>query len=64
MYLKMNVYFPCFPGISHVDWNSVKKCPKKIHMKTIINGLSFMIVTLFDMNKSVLFLLVYLFIVG
>ena len=51
MYLKMNVYFPCFPGLSHVDWNS----PKKIHMKTIIPGLFFMIVTLFDMNKIVLF---------
>ena len=46
-----DVYFPCFPGLSQVDW---KKCPTKIHQDNYSRAF-FMIVTLFDMNKIVLF---------
>ena len=36
VYLKINVYFPCFPGLSRVDSNFFRKCPMKIDTKTII----------------------------
>ena len=43
VYLEMNVYFPCFTGLSQVDWNSLKNCPTKIQTKTIIPVLFFSI---------------------
>ena len=47
-----DVYFPCFPGLSQVDW---KKCPTKIHQDNYSSAFFMIVLTLFDMNKIVLF---------